>query len=249
MNDVRGRTLQAVRHSGRAMRDPESRRKKLDSRLRGHDGPESSIRQLHGFTLVETLVAVLLVGLFSLALYGFYRVQIRVLKVEEIRLNLRDNSRLALDFLVRELHQAGARPVRPSACDGFERLTVAEAQRVSMQYDFRGNSSSAPADGCPDDPSERVTYDYDSTNHLLRRATSGGSPQPFISDVPSDGFTLQYFDRFGAELTPPLSSAQRTAVYGMKVNMLTRVMHPDPAQTEPLEAEFSSTVAFINPPN
>jgi prepilin-type N-terminal cleavage/methylation domain-containing protein len=219
-----------------------------------NDAPSSAqllprLRHFQGFTLVETLVAMLLVGIFSLALYGFSRVQIRVLKVEEIRLNLRDNSRLALDFLVRELHQAGARPVRPSACDGFERLTIAEAQRVSMQYDFRGNSSSAPADGCPDDPSERITYDYDSTNHLLRRATSGGSPQPFINNVPSDGFALRYFDRSGVELTPSLSATQRAAVHSMKVTMLTRVTHPDPAQAEPLEAEFSSTVAFVNPPN
>jgi hypothetical protein len=30
--------LEAVRHSGRARRDPESRKKELDSRLRGNDG-------------------------------------------------------------------------------------------------------------------------------------------------------------------------------------------------------------------
>ncbi|MBI3247252.1 MAG: prepilin-type N-terminal cleavage/methylation domain-containing protein [Deltaproteobacteria bacterium] len=209
----------------------------------------ANTRQPPGFTLVETLVAMMLVGIFSLALYGFYRLHVRVLKVEETRLNLRDSSRLALDFMVRELHMAGARPVRPSACDGFERLTAAEAQRVTMQYDFRGNSASAPSDGCPDDPSERIAYEYDGDEQMLKRATGAGSLQPFISDVPPDGFTLRYFDRFGAELTSPLSSAQRAAVRGMKIDILTRVTHPDPAQTEPLEAKFSSTVAFVNPPN
>lgn len=189
-----------------------------------------------------------LAGIFCTSLYGFYRLHFGVLKTEEVRLGLRDGSRLALDFMVRELHMAGARPVRGGACAGFERLTEAEAQRITLQYDFRGNSALAPADGCPDDPSEQVTYVYNSDEQTLKRGTGGGGPQPFISDVPSDGFVLQYFDKNGDELTPPLDANQRLAVASLKILIVTRKTHPDPLQSEPLESRFASMVFLVNPP-
>ena len=149
---------------------------------------------------------------------------------------------------MRELHLAGARPVRGGPCDGFERLTVAEEQTVTMQYDFRGNSASAPPDGCPDDPSELITYTYDSAGQGIKRATSGGAPQPFISDVPADGFLLRYFDRDGNELAPALSSPQRAAVHSIVVTVRTSQSHPDLRVTDPISSELSSTVFLPNPP-
>jgi prepilin-type N-terminal cleavage/methylation domain-containing protein len=201
-----------------------------------------------GFTLIEILVTLGLAGIFCLALYGFYQLHLGVLRAEEVRLNLRESSRLAIDFLVRELHLAGARPVRGGACEGFERLTEAELQRVSMQYDFRGNTASAPADGCPDDPTERITYSYDSTEQALKRATSGGSPQPFINDIPPAGFTLHYFNQLGEELASPLTAQARAAVQSITILIMTRKASPDPAATEPLESQFSTTVFLSNPP-
>ncbi len=209
----------------------------------------TALRHSRGFTLVEIFVTLGLAGVFCLALYGFYQLHLGVLKVEETKLGLRESSRLAIDFLVRELRMAGARPVRGSACEGFERLTEAESQRVAMQYDFRGNSSATTAaDGCPDDPSERITYLYDSTERVLKRATSGGSPQPFINDVPPDGFMLHYFNRHGEELTPPLTTLERADVYNIKITVATSSASPDPAHPEPLASQFSTTIFLTNPP-
>lgn len=205
-------------------------------------------RAAQGVTLVELLVAMGITGIFCAAVYSFYQLHRNVLKAEETRASLRESSRLALDFMVRELHMAGARPIRGGACDGFERLTEAETHRVTMQYDFRGNSAAAAADGCPDDPSEQISYVYDADEQLLRRATSGGAPQPFVSDVPPDGFTLSYFDLAGNELTPPLDEEDRAAVRTMRIVVMTQMAHPNPTQTEPLVAEFSSTVFLTNPP-
>jgi type II secretory pathway component PulJ len=209
----------------------------------------SVLRQVQGFTLVEIFVAMGLAGVFCIALYGFYQLHLSVLKVEEVRLGLRESSRLALDFLVRELRMAGARPVRGGSCEGFERLTEADAQRISMQYDFRGNSSATTAaDGCPDDPSERITYLYDGADHVLKRGTSSGSPQPFINDVPSDGFLLQYFNYQGEELTPPLTASDRAAVSTITIRVATRTASPDSTHSTPLESQFATTIFLNNPP-
>jgi hypothetical protein len=183
-----------------------------------------------------------------MALYGFYSLHTGVLKAEEVRINIQESSRLALDFIVRELRFAGARPVCDGPCDGFERLLVAEEQTVTMQYDFRGNTSGTPPDGCPDDPSELITYTYESAGQVIKRATGGGAPQPFISDVPPEGFLLQYFDRDGNEISPPLDGLERAAVHSIVVTVQTNRPHPHPRVTEPITSELSSLVFLPNPP-
>jgi hypothetical protein len=190
---------------------------------------------------------MVIASLFYGALFGFYRLHASALKAAEVKLDVQESSRLAIDFIVRELHFAGARPVQGGPCEGFERLTEAESQRITMQYDFRGASIGTPPDGCPDDPNERITYLYDETAHLIKRATGGGAPQPFISDVFPDGFLLQYFDRDGSELAPALDSAQRAAVRSIVVTVRTSKPHPNPQVVDPIISELRSTVFLPNP--
>jgi hypothetical protein len=186
-------------------------------------------------------------GIFSGVLYVFYQFHVQVLRVQEVKLGLREGSRLALDFLVREIPLAGARPVRGSSCEGFERLTEATPQHIVLQYDYRGSSVGSPPDGCPDDPNERIVYTYESNTSLLKRGTGSGSPQPFISDVPPDGFLLRYFDRDGNELSSPLTGTQREAVTSVVATIRTSKPHPNPTVTDPLTSELSSTIFLPNP--
>ena len=203
-----------------------------------------------GVTLLELLVALSLTGIFSLALYGFLFLHRNVLAAEEIRISVRENSRLALDFITRELRQAGARPVSSGPCVSFQRLTAAQAQRVTMQYDFRSDRSGRPPDGCPDDPSERVVYMYSEDSQAILRATGRrGRPQPFINDVPPDGFLLRYFDRNRSQLTPPLDASERAAVHAIEVTVRTSRSHPNPLSVEPISTELRSLVFLPNPPS
>ena len=208
-----------------------------------------SPRRQAGWTLLEALVAMSIASLFMLALYGFYRFNVQTLSAETARLNVRESSRLAVDFLVRELRMAGARPVRDGACDGFERLLVAEEQAIAFQYDFRGNRMNWPADGCPDDPSERVRYTYDAQAQMLRRATGKGSAQPFIGNIPAGGFLLSYFDRDGTQLLPPLDEAERAAVFLIDLTVRSSQPHPDPQVGEPITARLGSAIFLANPPD
>jgi len=200
-----------------------------------------------GLGVVEAIVVMGIAGVLYAALYGFYAMHLHVLRAQETQVALQEDSRLAIDFLTRELHLAGARPVRGGPCEGFERLTVAEAQMVTLQYDFRGNSTGSRPDGCPDDPSEQVTYVYDGSTQMLKRATGGGAPQPLINDVPAGGFLLRYFDREGNEFEPPLSSQERALVRTVVVTVQVSVRHPDPRVETPLTSELSSTVFLPNP--
>lgn len=200
-----------------------------------------------GLTVLELVVAMGVAGLFYGVLYSFYAVHARALKVQEVKLDLQESSRLAIDFLVRELHFAGARPVQGGTCAGFERLVEAQSQRITLQYDYRGNSTGSAPDGCPDDPNERVSYLYEPDTQLLKRASGGGAPQPFIGDVPPDGFLLRYFDRAGNDLGSSLNPDQRAAVRSIVVTVRTSKPHPDPHVTQPLTSDHTSTVFLPNP--
>ncbi len=202
-----------------------------------------------GWSVLETLVALAVASLFLLAVYGFYRFNLQTLSVETARLHVRESSRLGIDFLVREIRMAGARPVQNEECAGFERLLRAEEQALSFQYDFRGNRLGSPPDGCPDDPSERVTYTYDAATQMLRRATGRGSAQPFIGSMPADGFRLSYFDRDGTPLAPPLETTERAAVFLIDLVIRTAQPHPDPQVAEPISARLGSAIFLANPPN
>ena len=188
-------------------------------------------------------------SVFLLALYGFYRFNLQTLSAETARLSVRESSRFAIDFLVRELRMAGARPVQGGVCDGFERLLMAEEQTIAFQYDFRGDRFDSSADGCPDDPSERVRYTYDAQAQMLRRATGNGSAQPFIGNIPADGFLLSYFDQDGTQLLPPLDPAERAAVFLIDLVIRTTQPHPDPQVGEPIAASLGSAIFLSNPPN
>jgi hypothetical protein len=200
-----------------------------------------------GLTVLELVVAMGVAGLFYTVLYSFYSLHAHALRVQEVKLDLQESSRLAIDFLVRELHFAGARPVQGGTCAGFERLTNAESQRITLQYDYRGNSSGSSPDGCPDDPNERISYLYEPGTQLLKRASGGGAPQPFIGDVPVGGFLLRYFDRDGTDLGSSLNADQRAAVRSIVVTVRTSKRHPDPQVSAPLTSEHTSTVFLPNP--
>jgi hypothetical protein len=189
-----------------------------------------------------------LAGVFYLALYGFYRFHAKALRVQEVTLDVHEGSRLALDFIERELRFAGARPLADGPCAGFERLTVADRQQVVMQYDFRGSTTGTPPDGCPDDPNERIVYLYDATSHVLKRGTGGGPPQPFVNNIAPDGFLLRYFDRNGAEFIPALEATQRAAVQQIVVTVRTSKPHPDPSVSLAITSELSTTIFLPNPP-
>ena len=65
-----------------------------------------------GLGVVEAIVVMGIAGVLYAALYGFYAMHIHVLRAQEVQTALQEDSRLAIDFLTRELHLAGARPVR-----------------------------------------------------------------------------------------------------------------------------------------
>src|SRR5262249_5813111 len=114
--------------------------------------------------------------------------------------------------------------------------------------DFRGNSTGTPPDGCPDDPGERITYVYDASEQVLKRATGGGGPQPLINAGPAEGVLPGFFDPEGDERAAPLNPQSRAAIHSVTVAVQVSARHPDPRVATPITSQLSSTVFLQNPP-
>ena len=65
------------------------------------------IRNSRGFTLIELLVTLAIVGIMMTAVYAVYISNVRAVKIEENRVEIQQDQRIAIDFLARELRVAG----------------------------------------------------------------------------------------------------------------------------------------------
>ncbi|MBW2367804.1 MAG: prepilin-type N-terminal cleavage/methylation domain-containing protein, partial [Deltaproteobacteria bacterium] len=70
-----------------------------------------------GFTLVEILITVAVLGIMSSAVFGFFHSQQQVYLREDERMERDQNVRTALEMMTRELKMAGYQAVDPWVLD------------------------------------------------------------------------------------------------------------------------------------
>jgi prepilin-type N-terminal cleavage/methylation domain-containing protein len=148
-----------------------------------------------GFTLIEMLVAMVIVGIMGVALVGFLKTQHQTVVRQNTGVLATQNARAAVDMLARELRNAGYSP----------RGTVSGAGLRTMDSDSVNWTADMNADGDTLDSSvgswdERVTYFQQGTS--LMRAAAGGAANPVTDGV--DSLRLRYFNGDGgapADLT------------------------------------------------
>jgi hypothetical protein len=192
-----------------------------------------------GGTLVEVLASTLVMSILAAMAYGFARSALVSVRVLDTRSEAQEVAVMAVDVLTRELRLAGfsgAGELRPG-------VTVAEAERVEVVADLNG-------DGDTNDAHEQITYLYDAATRLLMRGTGGGSPQPFVADVPAGGLRFTYYDATGGEIVPGvagLSVAERRRIQSIGIRLMVEVRNPEPRAQAPIVVTLSETVALRNP--
>jgi prepilin-type N-terminal cleavage/methylation domain-containing protein len=179
------------------------------------------LRCTRGFTLTELLVASLLFLIVLSGIYAFFRGQLYAIKSEEARLGTVEGARVGLDFMTREIRNAGYNP-NGATCTG---ILLAQSQRIQIKSDLNENGNCL-------DANEDVTYAYDSGQEQITRDTGGGG-QPLVEKVPSSGFSLSYFRSNGTAIPmsgnpPAVASADLPLIRGIKILIGPEVKHPDP---------------------
>jgi len=168
-----------------------------------------------GFTLIETIVAMLMLSITMAAFYSVYRMQTRSLKGQENRLEAQQTARSALDFMVRELRNARYNPTDEDNGDGCgdgaagkPGILVADDDILHFSYDTE--------DGDCADAGENVKYSFAGSD-ITR--TADGSAE-VLTDGNATGLTLAYFDQAGNLLTAvPLSAADRDSIQRVSITV------------------------------
>ena len=213
-----------------------------------------------GFSQLELLVTAATTSILFSGLYSFYRSQVFTVRTEQAVVNLKEEVDVGVDFLVKELRVAGARPAswpevtgcgtftKPDECASFERITEAGPDRITVQYDYRGAAETDPPDGCPSEANERIRYFL--SGDQLRRQTNGDTGT-VVNEVPTGGFRLTYFDGDGNLMdadpdTGLLNDADRRRVAAIRILVSAADDHPSPDVSLPLSFSRTTRVFLRN---
>lgn len=192
-----------------------------------------------GFTVAELLVGALFAMVVVGALYGFYREQLFRLLAQEVKTATLEDTRGALDLMLREIRQAGAW-LAGGAPSGCARIVEATSTRIRIQADLDGNGDCASATG------EDVLYTLAGPTATCPGATIRRNGDCLASNVviPAGHELFSYYSRGGHLLAEPL--ADLDLVERVKITFAVQVRSPDPKALAPVESVLASSVELRN---
>jgi len=171
-----------------------------------------SITRSHGFTLVEILVAIFVMGVAVSAIYGIFIAANKSYHTQDRIAEAQQGVRIGIDFMVRNIRMAGLDPL------GTAGGTIEQATSTTIRF-----TSDLDMNGSIDNPEnqERMTYQYDAGNQRLRRClyegTGSDSWQTLIDNV--SALTLGYLDAGGNIITTPVASTDLDSIKTVVVSM------------------------------
>jgi prepilin-type N-terminal cleavage/methylation domain-containing protein len=121
-------------------------------------------RQEHGFTLIEIIVTIVIVGIIAYIFLNFFSLGTGSYTLIETRSDVLQDERIVLDRMVREIRQAAST------------ITITSATDISFPYDDNN-------DGINE------TYRYYLSGSNLRRTINGASDTLILDNVTSLTFS------------------------------------------------------------
>lgn len=184
-----------------------------------------------GMTLLEIVIAIgILVIVVSIAM-SYLNDRYRENEMQIQNTKMRQDARLAMDLMVREIRGAGY----DTTGAGFAGLPYSSNQ-LTIRADHDG-------DGTPSGQDEVIVYAYDPQAMRITRST-GGNTATVIDNVESFSFT--YMDTDG---NPVASAAQEDAIRRVDIAMTVRTARPDPNYSANGGYRTLSMESTVIPPN
>ena len=187
-----------------------------------------------GFTLLELLVVVALVGIVMAGIYSTYASQQKSYITQDQVAAMQQNLRAAMYYMGREIRMAGCDPTG----DANARILNAGPATISFTLDITDNTGTGDPDGDTSDANENITYvlydpDGDGINDLGRN--TGGGNQLVAEDI--DALDFVYLD--GASppnvlndpVTGNVTAANIAQIRSVQVTLLARTSRGDPGYT------------------
>lgn len=167
-----------------------------------------------GFSLIELLVAMAIMSVVSVAIYGVFSVSSRTYTAQGVAADVQQSVRAAMEVMLQDIRAAGLDPTA-SGNFGIELAETAKLRFTSDSIDAGGDFN-----GVLDDAnSERITYVIQGAelNQILYETTASENSQPLISDV--QNLTFTYFDADGNNLGSPVPPLQLADIATIEVSI------------------------------
>lgn len=207
-----------------------------------------------GVTLIEQLISLLLGAVMITSLYGYFRHELYRFVSLEIKTSTLEDSRGALDIMVRDLQNAGSwgtgsSPAETGAADDpsgdadtvCNRVYSATPVLLHVQMDLNGNGNCAD-----NDPRENLRYEVTGPTETC--------PGPYVirrngdclvaNVVPeSVGKLFTYYDADGYDLGAAPAAA---AIKRVRIAFAVETKNPDATSGGSLSSRLSTSVEFRN---
>jgi type IV pilus assembly protein PilW len=146
-----------------------------------------------GLTIIELMVALCLVAVLSLAVFGLMANLRRSYTTQNVAADVQESARAAIDYMAQDIRMAGYDPNAKSDA----RIEAMTATSLRFTSDRNGNSEVEEIER------ERVTFSYDAANRRLLQTLYEGTPSAateiLLGNVNAAAFS--YFDQAGIEIT------------------------------------------------
>ncbi len=193
------------------------------------------LKKSEGFTLVELMITLLLVGVVTGAIYSSYITMQRSYIAQDQIAEMQQNLRAAMDIMVRDIRMAGYDPTK-SASAG-----IVTASKGSLQFtrDTTNDATGTADDGDGDllDLNENTTFGFSLANDANGDGIADAGVAPFGRRAFAAGFQdlaenivaveFNYILKNNTNTLAPLAG-QLNDIRSIQISMLARADRADP---------------------
>ena len=213
--------------------------------------PENRQHKQLGFTLVELLVAMAMVGIVMAAVYSTYKSQQDSYVAQEQVAEMQQNIRASLYQLARDLRMAGFNPQRAPNVGGFVTQlpddgvgeTTTDSATIAFTIDENANGV---IDANDDD--EQIAYRLDNATDTLQKFRVSDDTWQTVADN-IDALDFVYLDASGTDITANVI-ANPTALYAVTnlpyLDSIRSIEISIVARTGNIDKSFPGTPAYNN---
>jgi len=168
-----------------------------------------------GFSLIELLVAMVIMSVVSLAIYGVFSVSSRTYTTQGVTADVQQSVRAAMEVMLQDIREAGLDPTA-SGNFGIELAETTKLRFTSDSIDAGINDFNGVLD---DINSERITYVLQGSqlDQILYETTASEESEPLITDV--QNLTFTYFDAEGNNIGSPVPALQLADIRTINVSI------------------------------
>jgi type IV pilus assembly protein PilW len=203
-----------------------------------------------GFTIIELMVSMALSLTVLAAVYSFYKVQARNLKVQENRQEAMEYARGVVDLMAREMRNAGYNPTKGtsgancagSPTAGTPGVVTATSTLFKFTYDYTGDGNCSGTD-------EEIKYEYQSpgpqncaSNGDIVRTANGTSEAITDCNV-TTSFAFSYYAKDSTTVMAPIVIAN---IQRVKVSLTIQSKNPDAEFGGQLTSTVTSNIELRN---